>query len=145
MSDEYKKYDSDDRYTNWHARLAKDPEVRETDSGKFVRLTIVSTSRAESDCDLWIEVTPTDRQMEIASFLKKGDVVGIEGKPTLRKAKEGERTFFNLRRAELHIPIALLGVLKERGFVAGKTRADTTPPPAKGTPARKKVVDLDDE
>lgn len=146
MGDDFKKYDSDDKYINWNARLAKDPEIREGENGKMVRLTFVSTSKAESDSELWIEATPSDRQADIAAFLKKGDVLGIEGKPCLRRYGDNKEKFsFNLRRAELHIPISLFVALKERGFVPGaKAEGKSARPTTKKAPA-KTVLKLDEE
>src|ERR1051325_2377971 len=86
MSDEYKKYDSEIRVEFIGARLTKDAEVRDGANGKMVRLTVVATSKAESDSDLWLEVNVQDSQAELAAHLKKGDTLHkIEGFLTLRK------------------------------------------------------------
>lgn len=146
---EYKKYDSDSRYTNYSARLAKDAEVRETPGGTMVRITFVDTSKAEGDEDVWIDATPQDHQTEMAKFLRKGDVVPVDGRLTVRKGKSGDKLFFNLRRATIHLTPALIGALKERGFVPG-TKANGNGnghPPAKA-PAKapaKRVVNLDED
>lgn len=152
MSDGYKKYDSDDEYKNWYARLTKDAEVRDADGKKLVRLTVVSTSKAESDDELWVEITPVDNQMDIASFLKKGDIFGVEGKPTKRSYGEPcatckvRKSSFNVRRAKLHLSIDLLVKLKERGFVPGQGGDRAQAPAGKAKPGKaKEVLNLDDE
>lgn len=137
---EYKKYDTDDKYQNWNARLTKDVET----SGDMLRITFVSESKAESDEPIWISATPQDHQKELAKFLRKGDVLGIEGKLTLRKGKDGG-LFHNLRRAILHPSPELIKTLKERGFVPGKTPAKGVPAGAATPTAKKRVVKLDDE
>ena len=141
---EFKKYDSDDVYINYSARLTKDPEVRVVGNKELVRLTFVSTSRAEGDEDMWIEATPQDSQMEIAKFLRHKDVLPIEGKPTLRKYGENkEKHAYNLRRTKLHINVELLMRCKERGYVPVKE--GDTPRPANTRPSQRKVMNLDDE
>jgi len=153
MSDEYKKYDSEIRVEYIGARLTKDAEVRDGANGKMVRLTVVATSKAESDSDLWLEVNVQDSQAELAAHLKKGDTLHkIEGFLTLRKYGENNEKFsINVRRARLSVPIGpvvTIGDLKERGFVPGAggqaAKKGGKTPPAKKPPA-KKIVDLDDE
>lgn len=142
---EYQKYDTDDKFSIWHARLAKDAEVRTTSTGEMVRLTFVSESKAESDEPIWIDATPQDHQAEMAKFLRKGDVLGIEGKLTLRKGTDG-KSFHNLRRAILHPEPSLIKTLKERGFVPGSKKGNGNSKPApKGPAPAKRVVNLDDE
>ena len=63
MSDERRKFDSDDRYSNWNARLTKDPEVFPSKiEGKppLVRITFASESRSEKAKTLWVEAKVRD-------------------------------------------------------------------------------------
>jgi single-stranded DNA-binding protein len=127
---EYKNYDPQDTFTIHNARLAKPADVRDTEKGKMVKLTFVSTSRSETDSDLWVECTVSDRQTDLAAFLQKGDVIGISGKPCLRRFGDNNEKFaFNLRRAEIFPSVDLFVALKERGFTpgtAGKAPQKTT-------------------
>ena len=122
MAQEYKKYDSQDRYEIHNARLAKDPKVWEGEKGKLVTLTFVSTSRSEKSLDLWVDAKVGGFNADLASYLKKDDVLGIRGKPSMEawEDKDGnERTSFTLFNAEIMTPISLFQELKERGFVPG--------------------------
>ncbi len=130
MSEEYKKRDSDDNYIHHAARLTKDPEVYQSDKtgrdGKpmppLVRATFTSESRRENTATLWIEAKLRDYDAHIGTFLKKGDILAIEGKPVMEEytAKDGtKKTTFKLENARLHINVELLMKLKERGFTPG--------------------------
>lgn len=157
--DEYKRFDTSDAYEIHHARLTKDAEVRDGDRGQMVRLTFVSTCRSERYENLWVEANVQDFQADIAAFMKKGDVIGVRGKPGLRRyGDDNEKISFELIRAELKIPPSLYGDLKERGWEpgaggekpaakkGGKTPAKGGKVPAKGKQAAKKeVIDLDDD
>src|SRR5690349_18606911 len=126
---EFKKYDSQDRYEVHNARLAKDPKVWDGgEKGKLVTLTFVSTSRSEKSVDLWVDAKVGGFNGELASFLKKDDVLGIRGKPAMEEweDKDGNaRTSFVLHQAEIFPPIALFVELKERGFVPGQSGKST--------------------
>jgi single-stranded DNA-binding protein len=129
MSEDRKKYDSPSNYENLEARLTKDAEKI---SDTLVRLTICDESKAESDSPMWIEITPTDRQAHICSFLKKGDSFYVKGKLCLRRYGDNKEKFaLNLRRAEVHISYDLKQKLKERGWEY------QAPPPRTGGPSPK--------
>lgn len=154
---EYRKYDTQDRLRIAGARLAKDPESRDGEHGKMVRLTVVSTSRKEAHSDLWLEVNVGDFHAEAASFLVKGDTVHlIEGKPCLRRyGDDNEKFSLVVDRAEVIIPLDLQATLKERGWVPGaKTSGKAAGKPAgKAKPASKpaapkkkvEVVEVEDD
>lgn len=163
---EYKKYDSADKYRMAGVRLAKDAESRDGDHGKMVRLTFVSTSRKEAHSDLWVEANVGDFQAELASFLKKGDILfEVEGKPCLRRyGDDNEKFSFVVDRCSLVIPPDLFAELKERGWEPGAGKptkgAKTSKPAAKpaaktaakpaGKPTKKKpepieIPDDDDD
>ncbi len=149
MSEEKKQYDTMDRFEMMGARIQKDAEVTTGDRGKMVRLTILSTSRRERNSPAWFEVNVSDFQAEIASYLKKGDVLHrVGGKFTLRKYGENEsRIALGIERAELDIPIDLFMALKERGFTPGAGKGAAGKPAVKTfvKKAPRPVVDLDDE
>lgn len=139
MSDDYKKYDSEDNYECVGVRLAKDAETRA--GGKMTILTFVSTSKSEGDADMWVEAIMSDYYAEAAAWLKKGDVVHkVFGKPCRREYNG--KVSFQLRRAGVIIPISLKMVLKEeRGFTpSGKGNATSSKPAA-----RTKRDPLDDD
>jgi len=119
---EYKKYDTRSKYTATGIRLAKDAEVRETANGKLVRLTIVDTSRLDSDDDLWVEATVRDFDAGVAEYLRKGDILHeVTGKPTIRRYGDNNEKFtFGVRQAMIHVPAELFAQLKERGWVPGQ-------------------------
>lgn len=128
---EYKNYDSNDRFKQCGVRLTKDAEVRDGANGKMVRLTFVSTSRNKGKNgidDLWVEANVNDFQAEAASFLKEKDVLHeVDGKPYLRRFGENnERIAFCLERAQLVIPLELFAKLKDRGFKPGQ-KSDAKP------------------
>lgn len=150
MTDEYKKYDSQDSYNCHNARLTKDATVTPGNKGDMVRITFVSTCRSDRYSDLWIEANVSDFNAPMAAFLKKGDVVGVSGKPGLRKYddKDGnERISFEIVRAEVHPSIPLFQALKERGFTPGEAKSTAKKPV--GTKLRaekaKKVVEIPDD
>jgi hypothetical protein len=124
---EYKKYDTRDKVVFAGARLAKDAESRDGEHGKMVRLTTVSTSRKDAHDDLWLEVNVGDFHAELASFLKKGDILHlIEGKLCLRRYGDDKEKFsIVIDRAEIAVPLELQAECKERGWVPGeKSKAD---------------------
>lgn len=152
---DYKKYDSQDRYSIYNATLAKDPRITEGNNGTMVSLTFVSNSRSDRHTDLWVEANVGDFQTALARYLKKGDVLGVSGKPALRNwdDKEGnERQSFELVRAEIFPPISLFMELKERGFTpgaapkGGKKNAakGSTKAPAKGG-SKKQIAEIPDD
>ncbi len=137
---DYAKYDSDDTFIAWNIRLTADPTVRDGANGPMVTLKWVCTSRNDGDADIWVEATASDRQAALAQCLKKGDVLGIQGKLCMRTWGEG-KIAMQLRRAELHVPISLLMACKERGFVPG---AAPSKPRGAVTIPKKTVFTLDD-
>lgn len=146
---EFKKYDSDDKFTAYHVRLTKDAEVfpsKDPQRGPLVKLTFVSSSRREGTKDQFVECKVRDRDANAAQYLKKLDVVTIEGKPLWEEYKD--KVYFKLDNAEVHLPIALLGSLKERGFEPGakggapRPAARPAPRPAP-RPATRPVEDVD--
>lgn len=151
MSDkEFKKYDSDDNYTHHNARLSQDPEVREYDGKKFVKLKFASDTRGKDKngndrySTMWVEATVTDYDSEMAAMLKKGDVLTIEGKPALRLwGDDNENASFELVRARLHAPVSLKATLKERGFSPGGAKPAAKP--TKGGKAKKKIVEIPED
>lgn len=153
-NDDRKKYDSDDNYTNYAARLTKDPEVfgggKLGRDGKpmppLVRLSFASDSRREGAETLWIEAKVRDWDANIATFLKKGDTLPIEGKPVLEgyTSKDGvKKTSFRLDNAKLHINVELLMALKERGFTPGATAGAEKKAKPIGRKAAREVEDVD--
>jgi len=156
---EYKKYDTNCYLDFQGARLCKDPEVREGDYGKMVRLTLVATSRKDNYSDLWIEVNVSDFHAEAASFLLKGDTVhNVRGRACLRLfGDDNEKFSLVCDRAEIAIPIELFGELKERGFEPGASKSKKggkadKKPAAKGKPAGKvkpakkpEPIEIDDD
>lgn len=149
MSDkEFKKYDSDDVYVQHNARLTSDPDVKEYDGKKFVKIKFTSETRGENKDGteryetVWVEALVSDYDSEMAAMLKKGDVLTVEGKPGLRRwGDDNDMISFELIRARLHTPISLKAELKERGFSPGKSK------PTKGKPAKgkKKVVEIPED
>lgn len=142
MSEERKKFDSNDQYRILGARLAKDARVFEGDHGKMVTLTFASESRRDKHETLWVNANISDYHSNLASFLKKGDVLlEVRGKPVLRPYDGGKA--FELERAEVSILPEMFATLKERGFTpgAGKPAAK----PGKAPSKRRPIVDIDDE
>jgi hypothetical protein len=148
MSDEYRKFDSDDKFTIFNARLAKDAEVfTGSDPSKppLVRITFVSTSRLEKAKDLWVEAKLRDYDSNLGAHLKKNDIVSVEGKPVLEGYGEN-KTSFKLVNAQIHVTVDLLMKCKERGFTPGAKGATPAkaPPPVR-KPAARPVIDLGDD
>lgn len=139
---EFKKYDSDDNYSNWSARLTKDAEVKEGEKTR-VKITFVSTSRSENHHDLWVTADINEGQAPLAAFLKKGDIVGVEGKPYQWGDANPQ---FALNFARLHLTGELINKLKERGFVPGQKGRPTSKaaPKKTGKPTRP-IIDLPDD
>lgn len=131
---EFKKYDSASTYENRYARLTKDAEVKTFGDGKeSVRLTFVDTSRVEADADMWIEATCTDRDAPAMKYLKKGDVINVEGHLSMRRFGDNqEKVAFSVRFATIRLSIDLRAKLKERGFTPGQA----APSPSRPTAAK---------
>ncbi len=136
---EYKKFDSADKYRCSGVRLAKDAESRDGEHGKMVRLTFASESRKEQHSPLWVEANIADFHSEAASFLLKGDVLHeVEGKPCLRRyGDDNEKFSFVIDRCSIVIPIPLFSVLKDRGFAPGKSSKKPAPTGKRPAPAIK--------
>lgn len=77
--------------------LAKDPELKETESGKKVVNTTIAVERDYKnkegkrevdfiDCVIWNNVAEN-----VCTYLKKGDLVGINGKLGTTKDKNGNK------------------------------------------------------
>lgn len=148
MSDDnFKKYDSNDSYTAHFARLTKDADIKAFDDREIVRITFVSSSRKDAHADMWIDATATDFQADLVKHLKKGDVVSITGKLTMRKYGENqEKVSFGIDRADIIVPPSLFAELKARGFTPGAGKKGATkaaPPPKKTGPTKRAVVDVD--
>src|SRR5689334_6537217 len=125
MTEEYKKYDSQHGYNIHNARLAKDADVKPGNKGPMVRLTFVATSRSDRHSDMWWEATVSDFNAPMAAHLKKGDTLGIEGFPALRRyGDDNEKFSLELLRAEIFPNIDLIKKLKERGFTPGQKTAE---------------------
>jgi hypothetical protein len=142
MSEERRKFDTDDMYLNHSARLTKDPEVfpsKDPTRGPLVRLTFVSESRLEKSKTGWIDAKVRDRDSNIAQFLRKGDSLPIQGKPVFEEYNG--KLQFKLDQAQLHINVDLLMRCKERGFVGGSKAAI----PAGPKKAPRPVIDLGDD
>ena len=159
MTEEFKRYDTNDTYDIHNARLAKDADVRRTEFGLMVRITFVSTCRSDRYEDLWVEANISDYHSGLAQWLKKGDIVGVRGKPAFRRyGDDNDKVSFDLLRAEVMVPPGLFAELKSRGFTpgakAGEEKKGGKAKPAgkaaaKPTPAKKKAIvqvpDDDDE
>lgn len=155
MADEYKKFDTHDIFTIHNARLAKDATVIEGGEKPMVKLTFVVTSRSDRHSDMWVEATVQDRNSDLASHFKKGDIVGLTGKLALRKwGDNNEKQSVELLRAEVHPTAELFAAAKERGWTPGAARNQSDKPAAKKTTtpakkpaakAKKEIVDLDEE
>lgn len=149
---EFKKFDSQVQLTVFNARLTKDPRIVEMADGEIVSFTIVLTSRREKHCDVWYDVMPRKFDADKCKFLKKGDVVSFTGFPCAREwaSETGKKMAHEVTDANVIITPALLGELKERGWVPGvKTSVAAKAPvksPAKPVKAPKvAIVDPDDE
>jgi hypothetical protein len=99
--------------------------------------------------DLWVSANVNKFDADIASHLKKGDILHrVSGKPVMRPYGE-DKLSFELENSQLVIPAELFSVLRERGWTPGggdKKPAGKVPSrvPSKKAPARK-VIDIDDE
>lgn len=146
---DYKKYDSQATTIVHNARLTEDATVIEGGEKPLVKIKFVLTSRSERHSDLWVEATVQDRQSDLAKYLKKGDTLGVQGFPALRRwGEDNKMVSFELVRAELMPSIELFVSLKERGFEPGAAKGGKKAPPKK--PAKKPVrnpepEDLDDD
>lgn len=131
---EFRKFDSADKYRQAGVRLTKDAETRDGAHGPMVRLTATSESRKEQHSTLWLEINVGDWHAEAARFLLKGDILHlVEGKPCLRRyGDDNEKWSFVVDRAELTIGGALFNELKDRGFVPGAKGAKPAPGKAGG-------------
>lgn len=133
MSD-YKKFDTQANTSYWNVRLAKDATSKEFGENTFAEFTFVDSSRLDSDEEMWVSANPTKRNGVLASYLEKGDVVGVSGKLCMRRwGDDNEKVAFNLRNAEIHVEPGLLATLKERGWVPGSEEMKGAAPPAKAT------------
>lgn len=154
---ERKKYDSQAYIGAQNARLAKEPQIIEGGEKPMVKLTFALESRSERHSTLWIELTVNDRQADLASYLEKGDTLGWEAFPALRRwGDDGDKLSFEGVRAELFPSIDLIMKAKERGWepgagaVKGKggkgaaKKGGKVPPKGK-KPAKREVQDLDEE
>lgn len=139
MSDEkqYKKYNSQAKFSMWNVRVTKDAQIITDD---FVKFTVVLTSRQESDVDAFIDVIPGKFDTELCKFLKKGDVVSFEGFPHTREY-EGKR-YLGVKQATMFLAPSLFGELKERGWTPGGKSVD--PAPAQPKAKAKNVVSITD-
>lgn len=166
---EFKKFDTQAVMHYWNVRLAKDAAAKEFGENTFVSVTFVDSSRLDGDEEMWVEANVTKRNSALASYLEKGDVMGVSGKLTMRRwGDDNDKVAFNLRNAELHVEPGLLATLKERGWTPGSeelkgTEAKPAPktvtgkkrgrPPGKATAAPAKSgkkpipveIDLDDD
>jgi hypothetical protein len=138
---EYKKFDTKADTIYYHIRLAKDAEVVTFGDNTFAKLTVVDSSRLDSDEEMWVEINPGKFQTAIASYMEKGDEFGARGKLTFRKYGD-DKFAHNLRNAEVMLPPSLIATLKERGFTPGsdevKGSEAKAPPKKKGRPAGSK-------
>lgn len=152
MSD-FKKFDSDDIYIHHNARLTHDADVKEFDGRKMVKVKFVSETKGQTkDGDdryesLWCEAIVGDYDADKAAYLKKGDVLSIEGKPALRLwGDDNDKISFELIRARLHLPVALFVELKERGFdPSGKGKGKPAKGKSKPASKRKPIIDIPDD
>jgi hypothetical protein len=136
---EFKKYDTKATTSYWNVRLTKDAEVKDFGDNKLVKLSIVDSSRSESDEELWVEVNPNKSQHAMTSYMEKGDEFGASGKLTFRRYGE-DKVAFNLRNAEVFVSPGLIAILKERGFAPGPDAAlkgDTAAAAPVKTPAKR--------
>lgn len=158
LMSEYKKYDSDDTYVQHNARLTHDATVTSVGEGrKLVKVKFTSEAKGQTkDGDdryetIWVEAIVGDYDADKAAYLKKGDVLSVEGKPALRLwGDDNDKISFELIRARLHLPVSLFQELKERGFDptgkgGGKGKAKGKAA-AKGKPGKRKpIVEIPDD
>lgn len=146
---DYKKYDSQATFIVHNARLTEDATVLEGGDEPMVKLKFVCTSRSDRHSDMWVEVTVGRGQSGLARYLKKGDTLGVQGFPALRRwGENNDKISFEIVRAEIMPRPELIGELKERGFEPGAGNGGGKKP-AKAKPARKvrepEPEDLDDD
>lgn len=153
MSD-YKKYDSDDNYIQHNARLTKDAEVIKLGDGKkLVKIKFTSEAKGKDREGndryetVWVEAIVSDYDADKAAFLKKDDVLTVEGKPALRLwGEDNDKISFELIRARLHTSVGLFMELKERGFAPGGGKGGKgKAAPKKGKKPAKKIVEIPED
>lgn len=149
MSEDRKEYDSDDTYEIRNARLTKDAQVF-SGSGDtpLVRITFVSSSRLSNTKktikSAFIDAKVRDFDAGGAAFLKKGDVLGVEGKPIFEEYPEGSgKVQLKLDQARLYMSLDLKAKLKERGFTPGASGGKKAPPKARAAKPQRAVQDVD--
>ena len=143
MAEDFKKYDSQDTYVIHNARLTSDAQVIETGERAMVKLKFASECRNERYETLWVEATVADRHAGLARYLKKGDVVGVSGKPGLRRwGDDNDKISFELTYAEIMPSIELISAAKERGFAPGGVVAKVKEA-AKKTRTRRQVKQVE--
>jgi single-stranded DNA-binding protein len=153
MSDDYKKWDSDDNYVQHNARLAFDADVIKLGDGKkLVKLKFTSEAKGQDKegndryQTIWVEAIVGDYDADKAAYLKKGDVLTIEGKPGLRLwGDDNDKISFELIRARLHMPLSLFSELKDRGFAPGGKGGKGKAAPKKGKKSTKKIVEIPED
>lgn len=89
-----------------NGRLTKDPELRNTDSGKSVATVSVACNRRDRDADpVYVELVLWDRQAELAAqHLVKGQQVAFAGRfdPQPWTGRDGvERMSLDVHNVEL--------------------------------------------
>jgi len=127
---EFRKFDTQSVTNYWNVRLAKDAVAKEFGENTFVSVTFVDSSRFDGDEEMWVEANITKRNSALASYLEKGDVMGVSGKLTMRRwGDDNDKVAFNLRNAELHVEPGLLATLKERGWTPGSEELKGTEKP----------------
>jgi single-strand DNA-binding protein len=112
------------------ARLARDPELRQSNNGNSVcRITLpVDTGFGENKETTWWTATLFGKKAEaVARYLKKGQWVTVTGEPKMRQytKRDGEVAF----SAEL--------VAYDFGFVGNKSDDGPSAGPTRSAPKRK--------
>lgn len=145
---EYKKYDSDSNYENWSARLTEDATVRDYDGKKFVKIKFTDETRGpQKDPDryetMWIEGEIVDFDADKAAYLKKGDVLPVEGHLAFRLwGEDNDKVAFDLKRCRIHVNAALMNALKDRGFSPG---GSSEKPSKAKKGSKKKIVEIPED
>ena len=139
-----KNYDSDDTLVLRNARVMRDVETKTSSRGEWGKVTFLVTSKSDGDEPMWVDANIPDAQFPLLRALRKGDVLTVEGKLTMRRV--GEKVYFSLRYTRYHLPISLLLELRARGGDQGDTAPQAGTSPASPSTARKgrPVVELDD-
>lgn len=148
MAEEFRKYDSQDNYTIHNARLTADAQVIPTDSDRppMVKLKFASEHRSDRYETLWVEATVADRHAGLARYLKKGDVLGVSGKPGLRRwGDDNDKISFELTYAEIMPSIELIAAAKERGFTPGGNVVQKVKETAKKARTRRAVKQVEQD